>query len=130
MSLFVYMPGYRRILTYICLYICTYTHNSMNLSFIYSFFHSFTYSILKHVRSLFRSKFKQSAIYCFLFQFQVPCLLLKAVQYLLRLSLRLTLTYNFISIFPSMTCFIKQFLRKMRPIHSEFLLFIVSRINI
>ena len=78
------------------------------------------YSVLRQVRSPFRSEFKQSAIYCFLFPFRVPCLLLKVVQYLLLLSPRLTLTYNFISIFPSVTCFKRQFLRKMGPIHCSF----------
>jgi hypothetical protein len=78
------------------------------------------YSMLRQVRSLFRSEFKQRTIYCFLCQFKVSCLLLKVVQYLLRLSPRLTLTYDLTSIFPSITYFRRQFLRKMRPIHCSF----------
>ena len=92
----------------------------MTHSFIHSWILSYDRSIASSETSSNRVRSRPS-----LFHFKVPCLLLKVVQNLLRLSPRLTLTYNFTSIFPSVTCFRRQFLRKMRPIHcSCFSLFV------
>jgi hypothetical protein len=39
-----------------------------------------TQSVLHHVHSLFQNEFLIEAIWCFLFQFRVPCLFLHVVQ--------------------------------------------------
>jgi hypothetical protein len=62
------------------------------------------------------------------FNFQYPLFSLRSSSSCLRFLLRLPVTYILPSIFPSITCFRRQFLRKMRPIQLAFLLFIVCTI--
>jgi len=64
----------------------------------------------------------KTTVWCFLFQIPVPTLLLQNI------SLRLPSHLSVPSIFRSMTCFRRQFLRKMWPIQFAFLGFIVCRI--
>jgi hypothetical protein len=65
----------------------------------------------------------QSATYCFLFQFPLPFRFLNW----LRLLPSLPVLSIIPSIFPSITCFTRQFLRKMWPIQLAFVIFIVYR---
>jgi hypothetical protein len=60
-------------------------------------------------------------------QFQLPYHLffLRSSSSGLRLLHRCLVTFNFPSIFPPITCFRRQFLRKMWPVQLAFLLFIV-----
>ena len=71
----------------------------------------------------------QSALYCsrlkFLLFFVFP---LRSSSSCLPILPRLSVTSILPSIFPSLTCFRRQFLRKLWPILSAFLLFIVCRI--
>ena len=70
----------------------------------------------------------QITIYCFLFQFPVS-FYIKSSTSCLRLLLRcLPVTSINPSIFPSITCFIKQFLRQLWPIQFVFFLVTVCRI--
>jgi len=56
----------------------------------------------------------------FSFSFQYPLVSLTIFGSCLRLLPRLSVTYILSYIFPSITCFRRQFLRKMWPIHSAF----------
>ena len=101
-------------------------------SFIHSFIHWVIHSF---VRSFFRSVARhttlpeplpepQSAIKCFLFQFPYPPF---SSSFSRCLPPRLPVTSLIPSIFLSLKCLRRQFLRKMWPILSAFLLFIVCR---
>jgi hypothetical protein len=68
-----------------------------------------------------------SAIWCF-FQFPPSSLFLTDIQQLLSLLARLPLTSILPSIFPSITCSTRQFLRKMLPTQWVFIHFTVCRI--
>jgi len=61
----------------------------------------------------------------FLFQFAVPHVSWRSSSSCLRLLPRLPITHILPLIFPSITCFWTQFLRKMWPIQLAFLLFTV-----
>ena len=67
-------------------------------------------------------------IWCFPFQFTVSSLSLRSYNFCLRLPSRLPVTCILLSICPSITCFMSQFLRKMWPIQLAFILFTVCRI--
>jgi hypothetical protein len=83
-----------------------------------------TQSVLREVRSLFhRVRYSASS-----FKFQYIVFSLMSSSGCLRFLPRLPVTSVLPSIFPSITCFRRQFLRKMWPIHLAFLLFIVCRI--
>jgi len=68
------------------------------------------------------------AICCFLFQFTVPALFLKVIEYLPSHSSSSSLASILLSIAPSIRYFRRQFLSKMLSIQLAFLLFIVCRI--
>ena len=69
-----------------------------------------------------------SAIHCFLFQFPISSPSVRPSSRGLRLILPLSATYILPSLFLSVTCFRKQFLRDMRPIPLAFRPFLVYRI--
>ena len=62
------------------------------------------------------------------FYFQYPLISLRSSSSCLLLLPRLSVTSGLASVFPSIACFRRQFLRKMCPKHVAFLLFIVCRI--
>ena len=64
----------------------------------------------------------------FSFNFQYPLVSLRSSRSCLRLLPRLPLTYMFYSILTSITCFRRQFLRKMWPIQLAYLTSILCRI--
>jgi hypothetical protein len=99
---------------------CKFTY----ISYIYT--HSVWMSILRQVHSLFQTKFStecQLVFPSFDFQYHV---FFQGQSSFLRLLPRIPVTYLHPSIFPSMTCFRMQILRKMWPIHLA--LFVVCRI--
>jgi hypothetical protein len=63
----------------------------------------------------------------FSFNFLYPLCFLRSFSRFLRLLSRLSFTSILPSIFPSMTCFRIQFVRKIWPIHSAFIHFIICR---
>jgi len=67
----------------------------------------------------------QSAINRFLFKFAVLSISFRTSSSFLRLLLRLIVTYALPSIFPSITCSRRHFLRELCPVQFDFLLFIV-----
>ena len=67
-----------------------------------------------------------SAIFCFLFNFQHPLLSLRPSTNCLRLLPRVPVIYILRSISPSVTCFMRHFLRKMWPSQLAFLLFFLQ----
>jgi len=62
------------------------------------------------------------------FNIRYPVFSLRSSSNFLRHLSRLPATYILLSIFPSVTCFRRQFLRKMRPIYLALLIFIVCTI--
>jgi hypothetical protein len=90
--------------------------------------HSF--SSLSYDRSIASSEASspQSVVYCFFLHVTVPSFSLRLPSSHLHLLPRLPITSVLPSIFPSITCFRRQFVHKMWPIQLAFLLFIVHRI--
>jgi hypothetical protein len=93
-----------------------------------SIIHSF-YS-LSYDKSIDSSKARssQSAICASTFNFQYPYFSWRSSSSFLHLLPRLPVTYIIPSIFTSITCFRRQFLRKMWPMKLVFLLLIVCRV--
>jgi hypothetical protein len=97
------------------------------LSFVHSFIHSFIHSAVSYKplpkRLLHTVRSSASS-----FNFQCLLSSLRSSSSCLRLLPRLPVISILPSNFPSITCFRRQFLRKMWPIQLAFLLFIVLRI--
>ena len=69
----------------------------------------------------------QSEFQCLVFNSQYPHFFSRSFSSFLRLLPRRSVTSIHPSIFPSLTCFRRQFLRKMWPVNSTFILFITCR---
>jgi hypothetical protein len=82
-------------------------------------------SVLGQAHASSKASSPKFPLYCFLFHFTVPSLSLRSSSDGLRLLPLLLVTSTFPSIFHSITCLRRQFLRKMWPIKLTFLLFIV-----
>jgi hypothetical protein len=80
---------------------------------------------LRQVYSLFQSGFRECDLVLSLFKFHYSPLSRSSSNYVLLLP-RLHVP----STFPSITCFRRQFLRKMWPMHVAFLCFIVCRMSL
>jgi len=105
----------------------TYTHKQKG---IHSFIRSFIHSVVRitQVHSPFKASSPHSAIYCFILQFTVASPLLKASSSYLCLPPRPPATSIHPSIFPSITCYRRQFLRTIWPTQLAVVLFTVRRI--
>ena len=79
------------------------------------------YSSCRLVRNCYKESSPQSAIWCFLFEFLVSSLFLWSSSSCLHLIPCPPTTSMLPSIFPSVTCFRRQFLQKMWPIQLAFL---------
>ena len=99
----------------------THTHTHAHHSFIHSFTHSFR-SVVHQIRSLFQTEFSAECDLALLLQIS-SIYSLRSPSSCIRLLPLLPVPF----IFPSVTCYRRQFHRKMCPIQLAFLLFIVRR---
>ena len=99
----------------------------MNLKLVYVFIHSFRCLLYNKSVASSNAISPSSVILCFLFQFLACCLFLKVSSSCLH-HLPIASLPTFI--LPPTTCFRRQFLCKMWPIHLAFFLSVVCRIFI
>jgi hypothetical protein len=86
------------------------------------------YSVLRQFHRIFQRALHSVWSNVFSFNFRYPVISLKSSISCLRLLRRLPVTYILPSIFSVITCFIRQFLCKMWPVHLEYFLCILCRI--